>query len=454
MLAMPGSWAMASSRKPAPADLSARVGAFLAPRLHPGARLCLGYSGGIDSTALLHILVGLRAELGFRLHCLHVNHGLSPHADRWAESCAQFCARLGVPLEQRAVRVVADGLGLEASARVARYEAFDQVDTDFVVLAHHADDQAETLLLRLVRGAGAQGLSAMARERPLVRASLLRPLLDTSRAELEAYVRRNGLSHVEDESNEDTGLTRNWLRHDILPALETRFPSVGSVLARTADLLSEGAGLLDELARIDMETVADGSSLNVAELKALSTQRGRNLVRYWLRQETGSVPSAAQLDVLLDQIWEAGRDRQLGWRWAGWIARRHRNRLTLVVEGAPPGGVLTWRGEAELDLAEHGRLVFSQSVGEGLLVSEGKVAVAWRTGGEKLKPDCRRPRRTLKNLLREAGLSPDERQRLPLLFIDGQLAWVPGIGTDCAFQAGVGEPGWLISWLPQDRSTP
>lgn len=418
--------------------------------------MCLGYSGGLDSTVLLHILSRLRARLGFKLAALHVHHGLSPNADQWAATCAQTCARLDVPLVVRKVCVVVGGAGLESAARDARYAELAEQDADFVLVAHHADDQAETLLLRLLRGAGTHGLAAMAEERALAGAKLLRPLLTETRDELRRYALRHGLAHVEDESNADTALTRNWLRHEVLPVLESRFPSSRAVLARTAERLAESARLLDDLARMDMTQTAQAETLKLSPLLALTPARARNLLRLWLYERTGSVPSAAQLDSLIDQVGNAARDRQPAWHWAGYVVRRHRGRLSLTAEASPPSGELRWHGEPALDLAMHGRLRFVQSVGEGLaarcLPPEGAV-IAWREGGERLKPDCRRPRRTLKNLLRESGLPPDARQRLPMLFVDGQLAWVAGLGFDCAFQAHEGEPGWLVSWLPPEPST-
>lgn len=448
---------MASTRKPGPADLSGRLRAFLAPRLFPGARLCLGYSGGLDSSVLLHLLVGLRQSLGFRLDAVHVHHGLSPHADDWAEFCRTTCERYGVPIEIHRVAVVTDGQGLEAAAREARYDVFAGRPADFILVAHHADDQAETLLLRLLRGAGVHGLAAMADDRALAEARLLRPLLGVSRAELVRYALGHGVAHIDDESNADWSLSRNWLRGKALPDLETRFPSCREVLAATASRLAESADLLDDLARLDLGRAARGTGIDLAVLAELGAARARNMLRYWLRERTGMAPYAAHLEELLSQLLQAGPDRQPQWHWGGLVLRRHRGLIELGVEAALAGGQWRWRGEPELVLAEHGRLLFRPTVGEGLaadrLPDEGGV-VGWREGGEKLKPDCRRPRRTLKNLLREAGLPPDERLRLPLLSIADQPAWMAGIGVDCAFQAGPGEPGWLISWLPAGRSDP
>lgn len=445
---------MANSRKPALADLPGRLRAFLLPRLFPGARLNLGFSGGLDSSVLLHLLAELRPALGYDLKAVHVHHGLSANADAWEAFCRDTCLRLGVPFEAYRVEVVTDGQGLEAAARAARYSVFARYPADFTLVAHHADDQAETLLQRLLRGAGVHGLAAMSDDRALIGGRLLRPLLGVSRAELAAYAHRHHITHIDDESNADWSLTRNWLRGRILPELESRFPSCREALAATSSRLAESAALLDDLARLDLARAACGEGVDLAALAELGLPRARNLLRYWLRERTGSVPTAVHLETLLDQLLGAAPDRQPVWRWGGSVLRRHRGTVELVADSVPATGQWCWRGEPELALEEYGRLLFQPVMGEGLaarhLAMDG-ATVGWREGGEKLRPDCRRPRRTLKNLLREAGLPPDERQRLPMLSIAGHLVWVAGLGVDCAFQAGAGEPGWLISWLPARR---
>src|SRR6266851_2536786 len=195
---------MGSSRNSSSGELPGRVGAVLAPEILPGAHLALGLSGGLDSVALLSILLELAPALKFSLRAVHVNHGISPNAARWAEFCTGLCARSGIALQLETVDIGPyRNLGLEGAARRARHEVFARADADFIVLAQHRDDQAETLLLRLLRGAGARG-------------RLLRPLLEVSRAEIENYARLRGLEWVEDESNADTIRRRNFLRHHVL----------------------------------------------------------------------------------------------------------------------------------------------------------------------------------------------------------------------------------------------
>lgn len=444
---------MASTKRHGHADLTGHVRGFLRPRLFPAARFCLGYSGGLDSSVLLHLLAALRNELGFTLSAVHVHHGLSAHADAWAEHCRAECARLDVPLAVRRVEVVAGDLGLEAAAREARYRVYGEQAADFIVLAHQRDDQAETLLFRLLRGTGAHGLAAMAEQRGERDKAVLRPLLAVPRQSLREYAGEHALGYVEDDSNGDLALTRNWLRHAVFPLLDQRFPSCRQVFARTAEQLGESAELLDALARIDLAAAADGPGLGLAAWTRLGPARARNLLRYWLRGEAGAVPSRAWLEDAWNQCAGARPDRHPELPIAGRVLRRRGEHIVLAdaPAAALPGGEWHWHGENDLVLGEHGRLRFSEANGAGLaarcLTAEG-ARIAWRAGGERLRPDCRRPARTLKNLLREGGVSFEARGRLPLLWIGDRLAWAAGLGVDCAFQAGPGEPGWLISWCP------
>ncbi|TCJ17908.1 tRNA lysidine(34) synthetase TilS [Parasulfuritortus cantonensis] len=435
-------------------DLAAHVRDFLSPRLPPAARLCVGYSGGLDSSVLLHILADLRGQLGYALAAVHVHHGLAAEADAWAAHCAAQCDRLGVPLSVRRVAVGRHGHGLEAAARAARYQAYRDQAADFIVLAHHRDDQAETLLFRLLRGAGVHGLAAMAAERADPAGRLLRPLLAIPRADLAAYAREHGVAHVDDASNGDLALTRNWLRHTVLPELESRFPASRVVLARTAEQLAESAGLLDDLAAADLARCGDTDGLRLAALATLAPARARNLLRYWLHRQAGVLPGRAWLAEAMAQLLDAGTDRQPELALGEWRLRRRHGLAVLVAPGPETAPERFWQGEPELDLGGRGRLRFEPALGDGLAagcLAGQAVRVGWRAGGERLRPDCRRPGRTLKNLLREAGIPADQRGQLPLLFVGDRLAWAAGLGVDCACQAGPGAPGWLISWCPPGR---
>lgn len=424
---------------------------FLIERSGAGRRICVALSGGLDSVVLLHLLLGLREEFGFSLSAVHVHHGLSPNAQVWADFCGGLCAEWAVPLVQERVCVErADPRGLEAAARAARYAAFSRQACDDLVLAHHRDDQAETLLLQLLRGAGIKGLAAMPAERTLDAGPirLLRPLLAADRADLRAYAETHGLSHVEDESNLQVGYARNFLRHQVLPLIEQHFPAYRTTLARSAHHFADGATLIEDLAREDAAAAIADGCLRVSALAALSPARARNLLRHYLALQAWSIPSADWLEQALAQLLQARPDAEVRLSLAGHDLVRYRDRIQVLGRSPMLGaGEWSWRGEDVLDLGEFGVLEFTETQGAG--ISQARLAQATvrpYMGGAKLRPDCRRPRRSVKNLLQESAVPPWERRQLPALYCGGQLVWLAGIGVDCVFQAGPGEPGWLISW--------
>lgn len=417
----------------------------------------MGLSGGVDSVVLLNLLAELAPTAGFSLSALHVNHGISPNASAWSVFCEGLCQDLRVALAVEAVDIRAHrGLGLEAAARQARYEAFARLDADVLVLAQHRDDQAETVLLQLLRGAGVPGLSAMPAQRPLGKRDmvLLRPLLRVGRAAIESYARASGLRWVEDESNSDTARARNFLRHAVLPLLDGQFPAARDTLARTAGHLAEAAELLRELARQDYEN-SGGVELRLSRLRQLSPARARNLLRFICEQRGLRAPAAAHLAELLRQLTCAGTGAEVSAHVSGWTFRRYGDRVYLDATSPvrPDAEVRqVWNGEPELRLSGLGGVLhFEPCVGSGLSAEKlrlGAMSVRGRLGGERLRPDCTRPRRTLKNLLQEREVPPWQRMRMPLVYCGEDLVCVPGIGNDCAYQARADEPGWMVRWEP------
>lgn len=300
---------MVDSRNRLP-DPAARVGAFVAARLPGTGPVWLALSGGRDSIVLLHLLVGVLAP--GRLHAIHINHGLSPNAGAWADFCQMTCARLDVPL--RVVPVVVDGRagqGPEAAARAARYAAFTaQLPSGAdLLLAQHRGDQAETLLFNLLRGSGLAGASAMRVERQRAGLRLLRPLLEVPRAAIDAYATGHGLAWIDDESNDDSRFSRNFLRHEVLTVIGTRFPGAEASLAQAAGHFGEALDLLDELAEVDWAAVRVDDTAALAGLRRLSVARLRNLLRWRLRQLGWQPPVAARLDEFVRQLRVAAPDR-------------------------------------------------------------------------------------------------------------------------------------------------
>ena len=444
---------MASSKKLAPSELDDYLQARLPALIAPGGRATLALSGGVDSVVLLNLLLSAQRTLNFSLSAIHVNHHLSPHAKDWAAFCAALCAEHGVPLTVKNVQVPRRSpLGLEAAARSLRYQAFAELDTDVLLLAHHLDDQTETLLLNLLRGTGVRGAAGMpaSRHQALL---LARPLIDVPRATLMAYAKKHRLAWVEDESNDNTAFARNFLRHEVLPVIERRFPAYRQTLARAAQHFSEADALLDELAAIDLASAVHAEKLRLAALASLSHARVKNLFRAYLETQGVPVLDADRLQEWLRQLLTARADSRVALGVAGLTLRRYRGEAWVEFDTpAPaPDWQMAWRSEREIKLAAlGGKLLFTAVQGAGISVAkltQSEVTLRLRQGGEKLKPSCKRPRKTLKHLLQEAAIPPWQRERLPLIYSGEHLVAVPAIGIDCAFHAVPGEPGLKMRWV-------
>ena len=440
---------MAVSRKSLPSKVPADVVAdALARHVPPRARLSLALSGGLDSVALLHALVSLRDRHPFELRAVHVHHGLSPRADDWADFCARLCALHAVDLAVHRVEIARDdAAGVEAAARRARQRIFAAVDADFLLTAHQQDDQAETVLLQLLRGAGPKGLAAMAelQRRPGWRAAQFRPLLRVPRADLLAYAQAHGLTWVDDESNQDTRYRRNALRQQVMPLLAAHFPGSSATLARAAALQAEAAGLLDELARLDAVDAIEGGRLDCAMLARLSPSRARNLLRHFIERQGLPMPHARQLNEALHQLLDAKKDARLCVRLGPVEVWRFRGGTYLVPPPPAAAAPVRWQGETVLWLPPAGaRVRMEPVVGAGLkrgVLEAATVTLGVRQGGECLRLHAGGPRRSLKNLLQEHAIPPWQRDRLPLLWCDGRLAWAAGIGLDAELCAAPGEAG-------------
>lgn len=299
---------MAATRNKPSVDLLQRVGAFLATRLAPDAPVAVGLSGGCDSVVLLHLLASLKRAGA--LQAIHVHHGLSTNADAWAAFCSEYCRSLAVPLTIHKVAVDSGtGLGLEAAARNARYAVFAREVQGSLLLAHHRGDQAETVLFNLLRGTGVTGAAGIPAERAWSGLCLLRPLLDIPRSDIEAYAEAAGLEWINDESNADTSLTRNFLRHEALVGLSQRFPAAEASLAQAAANFAEAAALLDELAELDWQQAGEGASAKMVALRRLTVPRLKNLLRYRLRCLGWQVPVASRLEEFARQLQVAAPDR-------------------------------------------------------------------------------------------------------------------------------------------------
>ncbi|MFV1972330.1 MAG: tRNA lysidine(34) synthetase TilS [Thiohalobacterales bacterium] len=416
----------------------------------------VAYSGGLDSHALLHAIAALRDTLPGDLGAVHVNHGLQAVAADWAAHCETVCRQLEVPLVGLTVDArPGAGDSPEAAARTARYAALEcwLPAGHGLLTAQHRDDQAETLLLQLLRGSGVKGLAAMPAVAELGAGLLLRPLLDVSRRDLRAYAGQQRLHWVEDPSNMDTGLDRNYLRQHIVPELRQRWPAVAQTLARSAQHCAEAVRILEQVAAADVAELAGpaGDTLALDGLQALTPERRRNALRFWLQQRCGALPSTAVLSRILHDIPESRPDASPCVRWGGVEVRRYRNRLYLLRQ-APvrdPDRRLAWSLSDSLELpAAGGTLHASRALGQGLRAAaiSGPVEVAFRQGGERCRPAGRHQHHSLKKLFQECGVPPWERPGIPLIYVNNELAAVAGFWVCEPFCAAPGEPGFAIEW--------
>lgn len=426
-------------------------------RLRAQEGVVVALSGGRDSVVLLHALLAVAAD---RVRgAVHVHHGLSPNADAWSEFCATLCAARAVPLAIARVDVSrAARTGLEAEARRQRYAALAAAATErrgrVVALAHHRDDQAETLLLQLLRGAGPRGLAAMAELRDDPRGVVWwRPLLEVPRAEIDAYAREHALSWVDDESNASARFARNAIRRTVMPALASLRPDPGATLARAAAHQAESALLQDDLAALDAAGAFDGVSLSREALAALPAHRGRNLLRWFLRARGLPAPPAARLAAMLDQLAGARVDAMTCIAHGGLEIGVHRERIH--VHPPSPGTYdVAWAMESALHLA-HGRLEARPGSEFGIdpaLLRGAAIRVRSRAGGERLQLAANRPRRALKSILQDADLPPWARAALPLVVCGDEVIAVPGIGVDARWQAPRGRAGLAVEWSPLARA--
>jgi tRNA(Ile)-lysidine synthase len=441
------------SRRPLPAAPAvAAVDAVLATHVASGATVAVALSGGRDSIALLDACIALRDARAISVVAIHVHHGLSPSADAWAAFCEAHGRSVGVPVQVRRVAVGARPReGVEAAARELRYSALADAARDAgasaILLAHHEDDQAETLLLQLFRGAGPRGLAAMPAAQSESGILWLRPLLGISRNDIDAHVAARGLPFVDDPSNDDARHRRNLIRSQLAPLIARAFPGYPGTLGRAARLQAEAALLLDELAAVDAADAMAGPRLARARLAALPERRARNLLRAFLRANGLRAPGAGRLAEMLRQFVNAAPDRQVRIGHDGRILGVHRG-FVVLHEPEIATFEVPWRGEPTIALP-HGQMTFEPCDGDGLAldrIGNANVVLRPRTGGERLRLVPAGPSRSVKHLLQEAAVPPWARSRLPLVYCDGILVAVPGIGIDEAWRAGPGRQGVLPTW--------
>jgi tRNA(Ile)-lysidine synthase len=432
------------------------------PRLlreFPDVSLCVALSGGLDSSALLAALATPR-RVRPQLRAIHIDHGLHPNSRLWSADCRRLARQLKVPLQVLATKVTrVRGESLEAAARTARYALLEDhlAPGEVLLTAQHADDQLETVLLQLFRGSGVAGISAMPEITAFGAGFLARPLLSCTRSQLQEWAKSAALTWVEDDTNADESLDRNYLRHRVLPLLRARWPGVAGSVGRSARHAAQAQGLLDEVARRDIERAADGDCLAAAVLRGLRIERRRNALRFWIVRCGFIVPDTARLDEICGPLLEARPDANPRVSWADVVVQRELGRLSIArverrssprvgrlarAASVEPDRIWNWTVQTGCELAGAGggqlELRHDPRGPLDLDALPRELTVRWRTGGERLRPRRGGPTRALKSLLQEAHVPPGERSRLPLVCSGARVLAVADLWLDESVQAGPG----------------
>lgn len=419
-------------------------------------RYWVAFSGGIDSYVLMHVLATHQHQLGdVKLQAVHINHSLHDNADQWAQRCQQMCEELKVTFT--AIDVDATpriGESPEARARTVRYEAISRLikKGDCLLTAHHQDDQVETLLLQLMRGSGPKGLSAMPEVTSFNEALIARPLINTRREYIQAYAVKHQLKWIDDDSNQDIKYDRNFLRHEVIPKLTQRWPSLSQTISRSARYCAEASEIMEKtaLAALAQINPNNDNALSITGLQRYSTVEQKNILRYWFQSKGLNTPSSAQLDQVIEQVLNAAIDATPHLTWEGSEVRRYRDELYAMpqLDEVIPEHPLTWDLAQPLNVEAAGILSAQDAVGKGIAKKyvDKPLSVSFRQGGEKIQPVGRKEKHALKKLFQEAGIPPWVRERMPLIYIAGELAAVGDLYVSEQFHAAAGEDSYIFQW--------
>ncbi|QBS08805.1 tRNA lysidine(34) synthetase TilS [Legionella israelensis] len=408
-------------------------------------RLFVGFSGGLDSTVLLHLL-STSLPLKKKLTAIHIHHGLSQNAAQWQKHCELFCQKQAIPMIWRAIDFDRSA-NIEENARLARLNVFSSLltENDAILLGHHQDDQAETVLLQLFRGAGIDGLAAMAQISTLGKGELIRPLLTVTREQLKRYAVSQQLNWIEDETNLEVKFTRNFIRHEIIPILEQRWPSVSKNIARTAELCQQARQNLQDLAGLDLDSSSLTRSILAFEsLLPLRKERIANVLRFWLKFNGVKMPSAVIIERIIDEVMFVREDAEPMVQWEQIQIRRYRKQLFLLkTDNMQVPEKTPWPHFPEpLKITDLGRLVVNR-VTRGLVFPEGShIDIRFRRGGELFY--WHGQSKQLKKLFQEWNIPPWLRDHIPLIYINDELALVVGYAVSDKFYKKNQKNAWEI----------
>lgn len=413
-------------------------------------RYVVGYSGGADSTALLVALARQRENLGARIEAIHFNHGLNEDSESWQQHCEAFCLQLGIPITSHTLDLSPGMTDLENRARKLRYQWVEEhIDRETIYLtAHNADDRAETFLLNALRGSGLEGLASIPEIRPLGPGQVARPLLGFSHAALTAYLEQKGFRWIEDPSNQDSGPDRNFIRNEVMPLLESRWPAARQTLARTSGHLRSANEVLRDLLTQQCDFASlDDNKLPLRVLHMLGPAASSYVLREWLRRQDAPAVPEARLEEFLQQLAESTPESQCEMTWAGWALRLYRHELRLLASiDFPECPRRDWSDNSQLDLGPGlGKLVF-----HGDVPKQGhQWVVGPRQAGSRIQLHAGGPGRKLKKMLSEQPVPPWQRMSIPILYQNGQALAIGDWQLAPEFAEWLAEQGLEYRWQPE-----
>lgn len=419
------------------------------------SRFYIAYSGGLDSHVLLHAMSEcLKKNPLLYIQAVHINHGLNPKADQWEQHCQHICEKLKVHFQAERLRLtIRPGNSIEAVARKARYEIFRRIirEDENILTAHTQNDQTETFLLQLMRGSGVKGLSAMPMKKKLGSGHLLRPLLNFNRYELKVYAEKNHLHWIEDDMNLELRFNRNYLRHEVLPVLQRRWPEVFAIVSRSASHCAEAAILLDLLADNDLQAMQTGSKLAIKPLLQLMPERQRNILRRWISREGFLAPQTKQLEQMRKDVLEAKEDANPIFTYGDVEVRRYGNELYLSAFSPlyDTRLIIPWDFQGCLALPNNlGILQAVKRKGKGIKTALNlcRLTVRFRQGGERCRTVGRKESHSLKKLMQEWRIPVWQRDSIPLIYCNETLVAVVGYCICEGFVAKSSEWGWVINF--------
>ena len=416
-------------------------------------KFCIAFSGGMDSTVLLHVMKNIIDEKS-QIRAIHINHNIVDNSKVWTRTCKSICKNFGIDIEIISLEVTHNGYGLEAAARDERYKKLKEklYENEYLLTAHHEEDQMETVFLRMARGTGLDGLQGINEKYSFGEGIIFRPMLEVSKTSVMDYAKEHQLKWVEDSSNQDTHFDRNFLRKKIIPQFRERWPSIASSVSRLSQLSAQNIKILNQIAEEDIGPIANMNELPLAKLLDKSFERANNMLRYIILANGMSIPSMKTLQDGLKEMLDPETDKSVI-AWKDYCIRKYKNHLYFLSNSdLEPNKVdvrIPWEIGKTVNLGENiGTIEATFIHGDGLSIEkcENKLTISYRQGGELIKPIGHRINKSLKNLFQENQILPWMRDKIPLIYYQDELVSVADLWFNQNYVASQNEAGFVVNW--------